>query len=119
MSDSLLMQIARDSIQEVLQTQNIINKAQLLQEHPLLRQKINTTISLTIDNEQRGSAKSKAVPKHSLLYEIIILSKRAAFEDSAFAPLGVLEYFHTDIEITLETPEGLITQKGPLHLQKS
>ena len=47
---SVLLQLARDSIQEVLEAKNSIDKASLLKEHPLLNQNIPTTINIYINS---------------------------------------------------------------------
>ena len=113
---SVLLQLARDSIQEVLEAKNSIDKETLLKEHPLLTQAIQTTINLYIDNELRGSSKSQAQPS-SLLNEIIINAKKAAFEDSDFLAISTSEYLGCEIEIILETPDGIISEKDPAILQ--
>ena len=116
MSRSVLLQLARDSIQEVLEAHNFIDKALLLEEHPLLKQNIPTTINIYIDNELRGHSES-LTPKYSLLQEIIINAKRAAFEDANFLPLSTSEYLHAEVEIILQTEDGLISEKDPAILQ--
>ncbi|MEN8303536.1 MAG: AMMECR1 domain-containing protein [Campylobacterota bacterium] len=113
---SVLLQLARDSIQEVLEAKNSIDKASLLEEHPLLNQAVATTINIYIDDELRGSAKSPAEPS-SLIDEIIINSKKAAFEDSDFLALSTSEYLNCEIEIILETPDGTISEKDPAIIQ--
>jgi hypothetical protein len=110
MSRSVLLQLARDSIEEVLQAQNSINKEALLQEHPLLNQKIATSVKLYIGNELRGFYENKAETK-SLLYEIIINAKKAAFEDKTFSPMSTSEYLSCEIELTLMTEDGPISEK--------
>ena len=109
---SVLLQLARDSIQEVLEAKNSIDKKTLLKEHPLLTQAIQTTINLYINNELRGSSKSQTQPS-SLLNEIIINAKKAAFEDSNFLAISTSEYLSCEIEIILETPDGVISEKDP------
>lgn len=116
MSRSVLLQLARDSIQEVLEAENSIDKASLLKEHPLLKQNIPASVNIYIDNELRGHSESKN-PQYSLLQEIIINAKRAAFEDSNFLPLSTSEYLHSQIEIVLQTKDGLISEKDPAILQ--
>ena len=113
---SVLLQLARDSIEEVLKAQNSISKNSLLEEHPLLTQLIPTTINLYINNELRGSSKSKTQPS-SLIDEIILNAKKAAFEDSSFLALSTSEYLSCEIEIILETPDGIISEKDPAILQ--
>lgn len=110
MSRSALLQLARDSIEEVLQAQNIIDKQSLLKKHPLLTQKIPTTVKIFIDQELRGYSQSSN-ELNSLLYEIIVHAKKAAFESEQTSPLKSSEYLSCVIELTLETPDGTISQK--------
>jgi len=111
MGRSVLLQLARDSIQEVLQAQNSIDKQALLDEHPLLHQAVKTTTNLYINNELRGSYENNN--RLSLADAIIIGAKKAAFEDSAFAPLSASEYLYCEIELILDTPQGIISEKDP------
>ena len=111
MSRSVLLQLSRDSIQEVLQAQNSIDKEALIKEHPLLSQVVKTTLNLYINNELRGSFKNDAFL--SLVDAIIIGAKKAAFEDPDFTPLSTSEYLHCEIELILDTPEGVISEKDP------
>lgn len=113
---SVLLQLARDSIQEVFQAENSIDKVSLLQEHSLLKQSIQTTINLYIDKKLRGSSKSHTT-NNSLLQEIIINAKRAAFEDTDFSPLTTSEYLNCELEIILQTPDGEISERDPSILQ--
>ncbi len=116
MSRSVLLQLARDSIQEVLEAKRTIQKKTLLQEHPLLGEKIATTINLYIDNELRGTSSSH-VAKKSLLEDIVFNAKRSAFEDPEHPPLSTSEYLSCEIEVILSTPEGLISEKDPAILK--
>ncbi|QOP40318.1 AMMECR1 domain-containing protein [Sulfurimonas marina] len=109
MSRSVLLQLARDSIQEVIEANNTIDHALLLEEHPLLSQKISTEIKIFIENELRGAHKIDEA--RSLLENVIIAAKKAAFEDKNFTPLTTSEYLRCYLEITLDTPEGVISQK--------
>ncbi len=111
MGRSVLLQLSRDSIQEVLQAQNSIHKTTLLDAYPLLIQNIKTTTNLYINNELRGSyVSNNGVP---LADAIIIGAKKAAFEDSNFSPISTSEYLHCEIELILDTPEGIISEKDP------
>lgn len=116
MSRSVLLQLARDSIQEVLEAKRSIPKEQLLSEHPLLNEKITTTLNLYLDNELRGSYSSDDSQK-SLLEDIIHNAKKAAFEDPNFSPITTSEYLACEVELLLDTPEGIISQKDPAILQ--
>ncbi len=113
---SVLLQLARDSIREVLEAKNSIDKITLLKKYPLLNQKIPITINIYINSELRGNSNSQNPPT-SLIDEIIISAKRAAFEDSNFLALSTSEYLSCEIEIILQTPEGIISEKDPAIIQ--
>lgn len=113
---SVLLQLARDSIREVLEAKTSIDKITLLKKYPLLNQKIPITINIYINSELRGNSNSQNPPT-SLIDEIIISAKRAAFEDSNFLALSTSEYLSCEIEIILQTPEGIISEKDPAIIQ--
>ena len=110
MSRSVLLQLARDSIAEVLEAQRTIDKKALIQEHPLLNEKISTKVNLYIEKELRGSAHSTD-SKLSLLEDIILNAKKSAFEDSNFKPISTSEYLSCELELILWTPDGEISEK--------
>lgn len=116
MSRSVLLQLARDSIEEVFQAQLSIDRKALLQEHPLLNEKIPTTINLTIDKELKGSHTIKN-SSDSLLNNIIVSAKKAAFEDKESSILTTSEYLHCELEIILSTPDGQMSQIDPAIIQ--
>ena len=117
MSRSILLQIARDSIEEVFQAQRSINNDALLQEYPLLHSNIKTTVNLYVNKEIKGSFTSQGVAD-SLLYNIIIGAKKAAFEDKTTTILTTSEYLHAEVEILLETEDGVISEIDPPILQE-
>ncbi len=110
MSRSLLLQLARDSIQEVFQAQRSIEKDKLLNEHPLLNEKITTTVNIYLNQELRGSFTSKDRTR-TLLEDIIFNAKKSAFEDDNFTPLTTSEYLSCEIELLLNTPDGQLSEK--------
>ena len=112
MSRSVLLQLTRDSIAEVLEMQRTIDRDALIQEHPLLNQKIATQVNLYLDNKLRGSA-SSTHPTLSLLDDIIINAKKSAFEDENFSPITTSEYLSCEIELLLITQDGVISEKDP------
>jgi AMMECR1 domain-containing protein len=112
MPRSVLIQLARDSIHEVLEAQRTIDKVSLLEAHPLLNEKIATTINIYLKNELRGSFSSSTSSK-TLLEDIIYNAKKSAFEDKNFTPLTTSEYLNSEIELLLDTPDGIISQKDP------
>lgn len=110
MSRSVLLQLARDSIQEVLEMRRTINKSALLNEHPLLNEKIATTVNIYLSNELRGSFASTDATK-SLLEDIVHNAKMSAFQDNSFTPLTTSEYLSCEIELLLKTPDGVMSEK--------
>ena len=116
MARSVLLQLARDSIAEVLEMRRTINKPSLLKEHPLLQQKIATRVNLYIDHELRGSSYSEN-PSRSLIEDIILNAKKSAFEDENFSPITTSEYLSCEIELLLSTPDGVISEKDPSIIQ--
>lgn len=116
MARSVLLQLVRDSIHEVFEAQRSIDKNRLYEEHPLLNEKIATTVNIFLKNELRGSYSSTTASK-SLLEDIIYNAKKSAFEDKNFTPLTTSEYLSAEIELILDTPEGIISQKDPAILK--
>jgi len=116
MSRSVLLQLARDSIVEVLQAETTINTNELTSLHPLLNETIPTIVNIYINEEIRGTYKHKTAS--SLIDNIIIGSKRAAFEDKHFSPMTTSEYLHCEIELILQTPDGAISEKDPAILKE-
>jgi len=108
MSRSVLLQLARDSIQEVFQAKKTINIPSLLKEHPLLLEKIDIIINIYRENELKSSY-AITQQKNSLANNIIIGAKKVAFENGEI--LTTSEYLHSEIELILHTPEGDIRQK--------
>ena len=112
MSRSVLLQLARDSIAEVLQAQRTIDKNTLLEQYPLLNERIPTTINLYIEDELRGSSQT-IDNSETLLASIVKNAKRSAFEDRNFQPISTSEYLDCEVEILLTTPDGIISEKDP------
>ncbi len=103
MSQSVLLTLARDSIIEVLEAKRIIDSKLLIQEHPLLSEKIATFVTITINNELRGCIGSLQ-PDRRLIDDIIANAKSAAFEDPKFPPITTSEYLRCTVEISILTP---------------
>jgi len=117
MSQSVLLTIARASIEEVLQAENSIKRTELLESYPLLSQPMECEITLYLDNKLRGSSRTKKL-ECSLLEEIIRNAKIAAFEDENFDPLVTSEYLHTTIKLTLFTADGELSHQSEPILSK-
>ena len=112
MARSVLLQLARDSIVEVMEARRSIDKSSLLEEHPLLNEPIQSEVNIYLDKKIRGSYKSLHAMK-SLLEDIIYNAKKAAFEDKRFAPLTTSEYLSCEVEVVLYTQEGVMSEKDP------
>lgn len=110
MSRSVLLQLARDSIQEVLEANRTIDKERLLDQYPLLGEKIATTVNIYLNSELRASSSTKT-PINSLLEDIVGNAKKAAFEDKNSTPITTSEYLHCEIELILATEDGEISEK--------
>ena len=110
MARSILLQLARDSIAEVLEAKRTIKKQELLEKHPLLSEVMATSVKLYIDNELRGEA-TTSLPSYTLLEDIIKNAKVAAFEDKNFKPLTTSEYLNCEIELLLTTADGVISER--------
>jgi len=115
MSRSVLLQLARDSIEEVIEAKNTINMQELTTKHPLLSEPIQTTVNLYIDHELRGNYTNEI--EDSLVRNILIGAKRAAFEDTNFSPLTTSEYLNCEVELILQTQDGVISEKDPAILK--
>lgn len=111
MSQSVLLTIARASIEEVLQAENTINRQELIETYPLLAEPMATQITLFLGDKVRGNSKTQAANR-SLLEDIIHNAKAAAFLDEAFDPLVTSEYLHTTIELTIFSPEGELSHRS-------
>ena len=109
MARSVLLQIARDAIEEVIQLQQKIDKNTLLKKYILLKKPVITTVKIYLNNELRGMYKD--ANNNSLLEAIINAARKAAFEDTNFTPLLISQYLRCEIEIILETDEGEIREK--------
>lgn len=117
MSQSVLLTIARASIEEVLEAQLSIDRSKLLEEYPILSQPIECEITLYLDNKIRGSSRTSD-RENSLLEEIILNAKIAAFQDDNFDPLVTSEYLHTTIKLTLFTADGELSHQSEPILSK-
>jgi AMMECR1 domain-containing protein len=111
MSQSILLTVARASIEEVLRGEITIDRAELLSEYPLLSEPMATQIALYLDQKLRGLSQT-TTPERSLLEDIIYNAKVAAFQDENFDPLVTSEYLHTTIRLTIYSPEGELSHQS-------
>ena len=114
MTRSPLLQLVRDSIEEVIEARRIIKRDELLSLYPVLEQKIASVVTLKIDNEIRGEAKSES-NSLALIDDIIYNAKVAAFQDLRFSPITTAEYLRASISLSLLIPDD----EGSLHVETS
>lgn len=100
MDEKILLQIAKDSINEKFLGKNIIDKDGLLSQFPELGKDGAVFVTLTQNGSLRGCIGS-LVARRSLLDDLISHAKNAAFEDPRFLPLSKEEFSKTNIEISL------------------
>ncbi|MGD9719487.1 MAG: AMMECR1 domain-containing protein [Sulfurimonadaceae bacterium] len=112
MARSVLLQLARDSITEVIEAKRLINKNALLSEYPLLAQSVATGVNIYLNGELRGSAHSDATEK-SLLEDLVCNAKKAAFDNPQYPPITTSEYIESEVEVVLYTPEGEMRERDP------
>ena len=110
MKRSFLIQLAYDSIEEVIQAKNFIDKKAILEKYPLLNESLPLTIRLYLKDEICGYYEDLATKK--VLDNIIFGAKIAAFEDKNSSPLTLSEYMNVEIEISLQTPQGVISHRA-------
>lgn len=110
MSQSVLLSIARQSIEEVLQAESSIDRHGLLIQYPILSEVMTTQITLYLGDKVRGRAKSE-LPTRPLLDDIIHNAKVAAFQDMTSTPLTTSEYLNTSVELVIFSAEGPLAHK--------
>lgn len=103
MARSPLLQLVRDSIEEVIEAKRKIDRNELLKTYPVLEQKIASVIQLKIDDEICGEASSEEASK-PLIDDIIYNAKVAAFQDKNNPPISTADYLHCSIELSLRIP---------------
>ncbi len=112
MARSVLLQLARDSIEEVLEGTRKIDKKMLCDQHPLLKQSVDADVKIFLKNKLRGFCNIQN-QNNSLIQNIILNAKKAAFEDQNYKPLSTSEYLDCEIELTLKTSDGIMSEKDP------
>lgn len=112
MATSPLLTLARESILEVLQAENIIKRNSLLEQYPLLNQKVATQVALYINNELFSYATTLKSDK-TLLEDITFNAKSAAFFGKNILTSAM--YLHSEVEVSLLTfePQKRVFENEP------
>ncbi len=108
MARSVLLQLTRDAILEVYQARNILNFEHLLHEQPLLQTPMNVRVCLYLENELFSTYTTDN--DKTLLENISLAAKKAAFENKENI-LTATNYLHAEIELTLLTQEGELSER--------
>lgn len=107
MSQSILLKIASDAIEEEFLSKPMIEKIALESQYDFLLEERACFVTLNLDGNLRGCIGS-LYPHRKLIDEIIGNAKHAAFQDYRFKPLSYAEFENISIEISLLTiPEIL------------
>ena len=110
---SPLLQLVRDSIEEVIEARRIINRDELLRQYPILEQKIASIVTLKVEDELREARSEEALKP--LIDDIIYNAKVAAFQDKKLSPITTAKYLHCSISLSLLIPD----EEGGLHVETS
>jgi uncharacterized protein len=102
---SVLLQLVRDSIQEVIEAKRTIDKHALLNDYPILAEPIKAKVKIYLNDKLRCESSLRENSAESLLEEIIYNAKAAAFQDAAHPPLTTAEYLHCSVELALYIPK--------------
>ena len=100
---SPLLQLVRDSIEEVIEARRSIKREELLATYPVLEQSIALSVVLRLNDEVIGEASSNDI-NIPLIDAIIRNAKVAAFEDTKYSPITTAQYLHCQIELSLLIP---------------
>ena len=102
MSNSILLQIARDAIEEELYNKSKIDRVDLEASYDFLNDQRACFVTLKLEGRLRGCIGS-LVAKRKLIDDIIVNAQNAAFRDFRFQPLSKKEFEKVEIEISLLT----------------
>lgn len=102
MSNSILLKIAKDAIEEELYNKSKIDRVDLEASYDFLNDQRACFVTLKIDGRLRGCIGSLK-PTRKLIDDIIVNAQNAAFRDFRFQPLSKKEFERVEIEISLLT----------------
>ncbi|NPA82141.1 MAG: AmmeMemoRadiSam system protein A [Epsilonproteobacteria bacterium] len=98
----VLLEIARKAIEEEFTKTKLIDRDQLVKEHPWLLEKRAVFVTLNKNHNLRGCIGS-IIPHRALIDDLIANAKAAAFSDPRFNPLTAEELPQIELEISLLT----------------
>ena len=112
---SLILDLARESILEVMQALKRIDKEALLKENPILHEILPVTVNIYHEGTLFSSF---TVDNLSLVDAIIVGSKKAAFADKEKLFL-TNAFFKDEIEVVLHTGDGDLSHRQKLFTASS
>lgn len=107
MSNSILLEIAKDAIEEELYNKAKIDRVDLEASYDFLNDQRACFVTLKIDGRLRGCIGS-LMPTKKLIDDVIENAQNAAFRDFRFQPLSKKEFEKVEIEISLLTIPKII-----------
>ena len=106
-NSSLLTGIARDAIVESFTSQRLIDKTALIKVHPFLEKKAAVFVTLNKRDQLRGCIGSLQAYR-TLIDDLVLNSRSAAFKDLRFTPLTKDELGKLEVEVSILTaPEEI------------
>ena len=100
---NIILQIAKDAIKEAVLKEHIINRDELIQKYPFLKEKGAVFVTINEFNQLRGCIGS-IIAHQSLIDDIIKNAKSAALSDPRFLPLTKDELDNIEVEVSILTP---------------
>jgi len=105
---TVLLQIARASIEAAFGKPFPFNKESLAARFPALAEDRATFVTLKVDGKALRGCIGSIVPHAALFDDVVANAKSAAFRDPRFSPLTEREYRHCSVEVSLlSVPELL------------
>lgn len=102
MSNSILLKIAKDAIEEELYNKSKIDRVDLEASFDFLNDQRACFVTLKLEDRLRGCIGS-LLPQRKLIDDVIENAQNAAFRDFRFQPLTKKEFEQVEIEISLLT----------------
>ncbi len=102
MSNSILLKIAKDAIEEELYNKTKIDRVDLEASFDFLNDQRACFVTLKLEDRLRGCIGS-LLPQRKLIDDIIENAQNAAFRDFRFQPLSKKEFENVEIEVSLLT----------------
>lgn len=114
--EQVVLEIARISILNSFDSSFSLDKEALKKRYPILNNSAACFVTINLNGRLRGCIGS-LVAHRILLDDLIINSKKAAFEDPRFKPLSYEEFKNCQIELSFLTPALKLQYSDALDLK--